>query len=203
MILFNLLITFLIGGNAFADEAVSPLKHEILKNEGVYQTRSYAAYFVAETIYNTENNETSRDAFMRLFRYISGYNQVQESIEMTVPVTDQKSVEIEMTVPVTDEQQGSAVAMHFMIPSRFSESEIPAPLDPRVEIVEIPARKMAVITFSGYDTKARRATKEKQLRNWINKQKELKILEGPIFAGYDAPEVPADERRNEVMFVIE
>ena len=95
-----------------------------------------------------------------------------------------------MTAPVTTEVEGTEQTMSFMVPSRFTMQTVPQPTNENVVIKEVEARKVAVITFSWYATDARNARKAEELRQWIKEDTNLKIIEGPITAGYDAPFTP-------------
>ena len=188
-------LTFLVLLNAYAIER--PV-YTVLEKDGAMEIRQYEEYFVAQTEYDGSTSE----GFKRLFKYISGHNKAQLEIEMTAPVTRQDSVEIEMTSPVTIENGSDSKIMSFLVPSRFSESEIPVPLDERVQIIKIPSRIVATHTYSWFATQSRNQRKAEELKSWLEKNNDYQIAEGPIYAGYDAPMTLPNKKTHEMMFVL-
>jgi hypothetical protein len=87
------------------------------------------------------------EAFGILFRYISGQNRTHRGIEMTVPVISDgpSSRRIPMTRPVLSDE-GS---FSFVMPPSLAREDVPEPSDERVRLVDIGARKLAVLRFSG------------------------------------------------------
>lgn len=180
--------------------------YSVLESEGSKQIRSYDSYFVAQTSFNEDEGESTTDAFRRLFRYITGENKKAEKVEMTAPVTindSESSVEIEMTAPVTITESKRLGRMTFMVPSRFSESEIPTPTDPRVKISKVPARLVATHTFSWFSGSQKQARIARELREWLDTRPEYKIVKGPIYAGYNSPFSLPFLRTHEMMYVVE
>jgi DNA gyrase inhibitor GyrI len=127
-------------------------------------------------------NAGGNSGFRKLFGYITGKNQNQESIAMTTPVF------------ISDERR----KMAFVLPAKSSSGQISAPLDPSLSIKKIPAGRFAVLRFSG----GRSSTLETQslslLRTWIAK-KGLTAAGSPIYGYFDPPWTPGFLRRNEVM----
>jgi hypothetical protein len=101
-----------------------------------------------------------------LFDYISGANQADAEIAMTVPVeTTSGSQKIEMTAPVETQVDGTgSTTMRFFLPSRFTAETAPQPTDDRVRIVTIPEQSFAVLTFSGSRSEQAVSAKEEELR---------------------------------------
>lgn len=128
--------------------------------------------------------------FGRLFRYISGSNEGNQTIAMTTPVFMLKT-------PV--DPQGS---MSFVIPTEASNQAVPQPLNSQVEIGNRPGGLYAVIRYSGRDSEKARFNKAAVLKSWIenNDFSETGVTE---FAGYDPPWTPAFFRRNEILIRIE
>merc|ERR1712000_510063 len=86
----------------------------------------------------------SSKMFKKLFRYISGGNQGQESIDMTIPVLS-KMTPVENpfgTISMTKD-------MCFYLGSTHQDNP-PAPLDPKVNIVESEEMTVFVHRFGGY-----------------------------------------------------
>jgi hypothetical protein len=71
---------------------------------------------------------------------------------MTAPVgqvVEPVSENIAMTAPVTLAKNDSGYAIQFTMPKEFTLNTLPVPNDKRIEILEIPARKVAVYKYSG------------------------------------------------------
>ena len=164
--------------------AIEEPRYQVIEQDGAFELRDYAAYLVAETRVEASFTEAGSEAFRRLFRYISGNNAAQQKIAMTAPVTQ-----------VAD-ADGYRVA--FVVPSRYSASTVPEPLDPRIEIRAVPARRVAVWRYSGRWTQERYDQMERQLREAIA-ARGLSVDGPPVLARYDPPFMPWFMRRNEVL----
>ena len=88
------------------------------------------------------------------------------------------------------------------MPAKYTMKTVPEPLDPTVTIKEIPARKMAVIRYTGTWSRKRYEEKRNLLEDFIRRHG-LKITGEDIFARYDPPFQLWFLRRNEVLFPIE
>jgi len=56
---------------------------------------------------------------------------------------------IEMTAPVISEETERGWYISFNMPKQYSKETLPIPNNSEVKIIEVPAEKFAVITFSG------------------------------------------------------
>ena len=88
------------------------------------------------------------------------------------------------------------------MPESFTLSSLPKPKDDRVELREIPAKKVAVIKYSGTWSKERFEDHEKRLNNFLQ-EKGIQTKGNPIWAQYDPPFMPWFMRRNEIMIEID
>ncbi len=134
-------------------------------------------------------------AFQILFRYIAGKNKSSSGIAMTVPVvsTGQTFQRIAMTRPVLSDED----SFSFVMPSSFSMATIPQPLDPRVKIIEVGPRRLAVLKFSGRITTDSLREKEDRLVEVLEKRK-IGFKGPPFLMRYNSPGTPGFLRRNEV-----
>jgi hypothetical protein len=173
-----------------------------VRDAGRFEIRDYAAHLVAETTVPANATAASDAGFGRLFEYITGANRSRQDIAMTTPVT-RSGVQgggenLAMTVPVTDTRRGDSVVVAFVVPAQFTLATVPQPTNPDVRIRAVPARRIAAVRFSGYWTDAAFAAEEAALRAFIRDEK--LVATGPAeLARYDAPFVPAEERRNEIL----
>jgi hypothetical protein len=193
----------------------------VIETSGGVELRRYAPYVVAETFVDGKLGTASNQGFRRIVAYIFGANTAagsttdSQKIEMTAPVTVEpiavpakSSEKIEMTAPVTVEPVGADTAdalataqrwrIQFAMPARYSLETLPRPNDPQVVLRQEPARRQAVVVFSGLagEERVRKATAE--LRAWLA-AKGLEPI-GPVrLARYDPPWTLPFWRRNEVM----
>lgn len=170
--------------------------------DGGVEVRRYEPRLAAEVeIAGATPDEESERAFRALFDYIAGANAGGaggEKIAMTAPVEIARAPEkIAMTVPVEQARSGAGTRMRFFLPARFTRETAPAPSDPRVRVVEMPAETLAVLRFSGAAPDDEVARRRDEL---------LRALQGsrwtpdgePVSLSYDAPFTLPFVRRNEV-----
>jgi hypothetical protein len=125
-------------------------------------------------------------SFMRLFRFISGKNDRQEKISMTVPVL------------MTGAESGT---MSFVVPKKISLKGIPKPTDPSILITTMPGGNYAVYRFSGRARPADYGKAVDALSHWCAAHH--LVSEGsPLLASYNPPWTPGFMRRNEVMILL-
>ena len=177
-------------------------KYTVLEKEPPFEVRSYAPMIVAEVQVNGNLDDASSQGFRLIAAYIFGQNQVNEKIAMTAPVTveDQavKSAKIAMTVPVGIEPNAGKWTVSFVMPSEYTMDTIPKPINPLVQLRQIPAVKKAVIRFSGFYNQQKVDEKTLELEQWI-KSRNLQSAGTPNFARYNPPWSLPFMRRNEVM----
>ncbi len=182
---------------------IEKAKYQVIEKEGKFQLRQYKTQIVAETVVESDFDEAGNMAFRRLFNYISGENRKKESIAMTAPVNQKSSSEkIAMTAPVNQQQSEGNYIVSFLMPSKYTMETLPEPLDSSVRLRQIPARKVAVIRYSGSWSRKKYEAKKALLEEFI-KKKGLKITGQDIFARYDPPFQIPFLRRNEVLFEVE
>lgn len=116
------------------------------------EVRRYAPQLVAETTVSASDRDSGRNAAFRLlFDYISGANRAQTKVAMTTPVeTAESSQVLAMTTPVEAAPAASGgTTMRFFLPAEFTAETAPQPTDPRVRVMVVPERTLAVVRFSG------------------------------------------------------
>jgi hypothetical protein len=181
--------------------AIEEPAFRVLAQDGAFELREYSPYVVAETRVQASFASAGNIAFGRLFRYISGNNVSQQKIAMTAPVTQSRGEKIAMTAPVSQVADGAAYRVAFTLPSQYTLETAPQPLDPSVEILEVPARLMACWRYSGRWTEASYRDSEQQLRAAIQ-ARGLEARGEPILARYNPPFTPWFLRRNEVLIPV-
>jgi hypothetical protein len=147
LLLIHCLIFFAATGEGMALEEA---KYTVLLKEESFELRQYEPHIVAETMVEGDYDKAGNEGFQRLFKYISGENQKKQSIAMTAPVSQDAGPEkIAMTAPVSQERTGGQWRIAFVMPSEYTMDTLPQPVDPKVSLRQVPARRMAAITYSG------------------------------------------------------
>lgn len=161
--------------------------YQIVKEYDEFEVRSYeATLFTSVKLSSDKYEESSSKGFRILAGYIFGGNERNEKISMTSPVT--MSLEDSMT-------------MMFMVPKKLKKEELPKPNQSDIEFKEIPAKKMAAITFGGW-------ANDEKIKKF--KKKLIKYLEAEgipyanrfYFFGYNSP-YEVFNRKNEVVVELE
>lgn len=204
-----LMITFMIlGGHLMtkANAAEEP-PHTVIWSQGSMEIRDYEPMILAEVEVDGDMVEAGNRGFRPLANFIFGDNTRPESqssaaIEMTAPVIQARSDKIAMTAPVTQARtDGQTWRIAFVMPANWNMDTLPRPNDARVEISQMPARRMAAIRFSGGPNEKKFETKAKELSDFLEKEG-YQIVGEPIYARYDPPWTPTFLRRNEVLIEI-
>jgi hypothetical protein len=183
--------------------ALEEAKYTVLEKADDFELRQYEPHIVAETFVEGDFENVGNEGFRRLFAYISGTNRKKESIPMTAPVGQEPSSEnIAMTAPVGLERAGPQWRITFLMPPNYTMATLPEPVNPRVQLKEMPGRLMAALIYSGTWSKDRYEEKEAALRDML-KQKGLKPAGEPVFARYNSPFSLWFMRRNEVLIPVE
>ena len=202
--LISVLTTILLAGcSVFGIRSADESNYQVLNDYGHIQIRWYPALTVAETEVSADYKNSSSQGFQRLAGYIFGNNKKQQKITMTAPVLQKQQTEtMAMTAPVIQLKSGSVWLMAFVLPSGYTVSTAPVPLDSAVLIKEIPDKKVAVIRYSGSLSEQSIEEKAEELKNWLSKQGYQAIFPSRS-AAYDPPWTLPFLRRNEVHIDIE
>jgi SOUL heme-binding protein len=185
--------------------AIEKPQYRVVQEVQGIEVREYAPYLVAETEVSGTREEAGNAGFRRLADYIFGKNRGEKKIAMTAPVAQQEGARIAMTAPVTQQEApgggSSSWVIQFMMPSEYSRDILPEPLDPAIRIREVPARRVAVLRYSGTWSEERYLEKLAELRAAMEKAS-LRAVGEPVWARYDPPFVPWFLRTNEILVEI-
>jgi hypothetical protein len=164
-----------------------------------YEVRNYEKSTWVTTSHSTmegpstdRQNKTRREMFFKLFDYISGKNEEQQKIEMTVPV-------LRKITPGAGPFCKTTKDMSFYVTQEF-QGNPPVPSAEDVNVTHLPAQRVVVKTFSGYTTEAKDLEEATELAELTMDKYDL---EKDYFfaAGYNSPWQFLG-RRNEVWFVV-
>jgi hypothetical protein len=196
-----LIAIFIFGVNSVM--AIEEAKYNVLKKDDRFQIRDYAPQVLAEIIVDGSIEQAGNKAFSRLFRYISGENRSRDKIEMTAPVSqDPRGGKIKMTAPVSLQPAEGRWAVSFIMPASYTLETLPVPDDTGIILREVPARRMAVVRYSGFWSEKKYLRYKKNLESWIHKEG-LTITGDPIWARYNSPFTLWFLRRNEILIQVE
>lgn len=194
---------------AIAAAAAGPLMsrveqpdYTVVETQGAVEIRDYARMIAAETSVEGEREAAIGEGFRRIAGYIFGDNAPREQIAMTAPVQQQKGSKIAMTAPVQQQSTNGTWSVRFIMPKQWTMETLPAPADGRVKLVPAPARRFAVIRFSGSATQAALDAKTAELQAFV-RARNLKTAGEPLYAFYNPPWTLPFFKRNEVMLELE
>lgn len=196
-----LLTTSIIASCAVSD--VERPKYQITsQNDNNIEIRKYEPKLIAEVEVAGNRDQAIDDGFQILADYIFGNNTVQQSIDMTAPVQQERSTKIAMTAPVEQQKSNDSWKVSFIMPSKYTLQTLPMPNDKRIKIIEVPSKKYITIEFSGFISDDNINEHQQKLLDYISQNK-LKPLSQPKYAFYNPPWTLPFMRRNEVMVEIE
>jgi effector-binding domain-containing protein len=186
----------------FFGSRVEQADFTVLEKMNGYEIREYPAHIVAQTSVRGSYGESLSKGFRIVAGYIFGGNTKQQRIAMTAPVLAQKggktSERIAMTAPVVATSEGDAQIISFGMPRSYTLETLPAPNDPRVKIVMIPAKRYAVMRFSWYRSDARVKRMQEKLLSALTRDG-IVAQKSTAYAGYNAPWTPPWMTRHEVL----
>jgi hypothetical protein len=159
--------------------------YEVELRRGNFEVRRYAAMRIAATTVDKTWSEALNEGFRRLAGFIVGGNRAH--------------AQLGMTTPVLGTGDGSGFHFAFVLPPG---APAPAPEDARVGLDEIPARRVAVLRFSGRHDASTIASHKGELTHALVTNG-LTPRGEATFAAYDPPSTLPLLRRNELWVEIE
>jgi len=193
----------LIGGAAlyiYREKQTEEPDYRALATDGDFQIRDYPTITVAETVVEGPRRQALSDGFGQLADYIFAKSRDGEKLPMTVPVMQDAGDPMASDPPLFDDELEGGWRTRFVMPDGREADDLPAPPE-GIELVEIPARKVAVISFAGRPDDRELTEQEDRLRGWLARRGETSEAE-PEYAFYNSPVVPGLLRRNEVWLAL-
>jgi len=182
--------------------AIDEPSFRVIESAPPVEIREYAPYVVAETRVAGGFRDVGNEGFRRLFAYISGENRGATKVAMTAPVTQQAASEkIAMTAPVTQQADGDVYRIAFVLPSQYTLESAPVPTNPDVRLVQVPARRVVAVRYSGLWSAENYKEALGQLTSFAQ-QRGLQLTGEPVYARYDPPFMRGFLRRNEILVEI-
>ena len=188
----------LIGGAFFVlqERKTEEPDFRALKTDGDFQIRDYPAITVAETVVQGPRKAALSAGFGIIADYIFAKSRPGEAIAMTVPVVQDSGDPMASDPPLFDDELEGAWRTRFVMPAGRGADDLPAAPE-SIELVDLPPRKVAVVSFSGRADDRMLAEAEDRLRGWLARHGETSSAE-PEYAFYNSPMIPGPLRRNEV-----
>ncbi len=200
---FFSLATLALGLMPATSHAIEEPAYTITRTLNGIEVRDYAAYTVAEVLVEANADDAGNLAFPILAGYIFGKNKGERTMAMTAPVTQTAvPMKMEMTAPVTQTPSGSGFLVQFVLPGGITLANAPEPLDSRITLREIPAKRVAVIRYSGFWSESNYKEHLAKLQDEL-RAAEISWSGNPVFSRYNAPFTPWFLRRNEVWLQLE
>ena len=172
-------MTLFSYSNVMANEEA---KYDVVKSNEIYEIRKYSDRLAVQALNTNQNN-----SFRKLFNYISGDNETNEEIKMTIPVTQM-------------EKKGN-MTMQFYLPANFNKDNVPNPSRSDVEIINIEGGYYAVTRYSGRASDKNFIKHKEILENELKKDN-ISIVGSAIKATYNGPFTLPMLRRNEAMLEV-
>jgi hypothetical protein len=182
--------------------AIEEPPYTVESNTDTYEIRKYEKVLVAETLVQEGFEDAGNAAFRILADFIFGNNKSQTKIAMTAPVTQQPvSEKISMTAPVTQTAQKGGYLVQFVMPKEFTTETLPMPIDQRITIRELAARRVAVHRYSGSWSEDNYKEELDVFRKALTKDN-INVVGEPTLSRFNSPFSLWFLRRNEIWFEI-
>ena len=189
-IILGVIIVLFLASQIFfmsSQKNIEQYPFKVVKTYDNFEIRNYeATLFTSVKLATSEYDKASSRGFSVLAGYIFGGNEKEEKIAMTSPVA------------MTLEEN---TTMMFMVPKKYTKENLPTPNDASIEFKEMPAKKMAAITFGGWADNKKIKSYKKKLTEALDKEG-IKYSNNFLFLGYNAP-FETFNRKNEVIVELE
>jgi hypothetical protein len=164
-------------------------EYSVVATSDRYEIRRYDSYLAAETTVDGEFDSTGNTAFRRLAGFIFGRNSESVKMNMTVPVTRQRT-------------ETNSYRYRFVMERAYSEEALPRPVDDSVSLVRVPGGYFAAARYRGRRNEAQYRRAEDRLVAALERDR-VEVIGSPFSAVYDGPFTPPMMRRNEVLIPVE
>lgn len=169
----------------------------LLESHDCFEIRQYGPMVVAEAHAEGARKEAIKNGFRFLADYILGGNHQNKQIAMTAPV-----MELPADPSFSPVLQGKKWKVHFVLPENYSLETAPQPKSDQISLIAIPARKIAIVRFSGRTGDDNVIPQIEKLNKFLLSKK--LSARGPlVFAYYNPPWTLPFLRRNEIMVEIQ
>ena len=163
-------------------------KYSLVREYGDFEIRFYRSSTIA-TINSVARtySELSGPGFRKLAGYIFGDNASSEKISMTAPVQ----------MEIND----SGSTMSFVMPSAYTQNNVPKPNDPNVKIKSTADEYVAAIKFGGFASDKDLKIYSEKLKNLLD-HNQISTIGNYRYFGYNPP-YQFVGRRNEIVVSVQ
>lgn len=200
LILVGIIILAGLAGSIMSN--VEQPDYTLVRSKGNIEIRDYPPMILAEVEVSGERKQAISAGFKILADYIFGNNTSSKKMEMTTPVTSEHSEKMAMTAPVLQEQHMDKWKVRFVMPKKYSFETLPKPNSKDVILIPLPARRFAVIRFSGLADDENIKLHTDELEAYIVAEK-LNPIGRTALAFYNPPWTLPFLRRNEIMIEVD
>lgn len=191
----------------FTMKNVKSPKYTVVKKQVNIEIRQYNPMLIAEVSVDGDREQAAGKGFQMLAGFIFGENHKQnqhsKKIKMTAPVLQQKNEKIAMTAPVIQTgNDKNTWQVKFVMPQQYTKLSLPTPNNEDINIVDVPAKKVVVIRFSGTASKSNLQRHKEVLFEYIKKH-QLRTTGAVEYAFYNPPWTLPMMRRNEIWLELE
>lgn len=177
--LFTIMQSFIY----YSSSSIEKHAYKVLKEYDDFEVRQYeTALFSSVVLSDSTYEESSNKGFRVLAGYIFGGNDTGEKIAMTSPV----AMEI-----------GDSTKMSFMVPSGYTEENLPKPNNDKIFFEKKEGSVMAAIRFGGWANDERIEEYKQKLIVLLQKEG-ISHSDKFMYLGYNPPYAVVN-RRNEVV----
>ncbi len=201
--MLKILVSLVIVTMPLLSQAIEEPNYDVVQQLDGAELRQYAAYVVAQVLVSGPADQAGSQAFPILAGYIFGKNKGARKFDMTAPVTQAAApLKMEMTAPVTQAAADGGYLVQFVLPKGVSLASAPEPIDPRVQLREMPSRRVAVIRYSGLWSQGNYDEHLGKLQATLRAAK-IAWTGEPTLSRYDPPFTPWFMRRNEIWLTVQ
>lgn len=162
---------------------IETYSYNVLKSYKNIEIRQYEANLFASIKLTTNNfKQNSSKGFSILAGYIFGGNDKKEKISMTSPV--------KMSLK-------DSTTMMFLVPKKYTKENLPIPNNTSIKFENIPAKKVAAISFGGWANDSKVESYRSKLIAGL-KSRGVEYTDSFFFFGYNAP-MEIFNRKNEII----
>ncbi len=162
--------------------------YSVLSRDGDFEIRDYAPLVVARHSMRGTYRQAVNEGYIRLERYFTRENSVPEAMKIAPPI-------------MVRDDLAAGWTMMLALPPEYRVETAPRPLDRRVEVVELPRRRVAVVKFRGRVGERAMRAQVARLKAWLA-GRGLAHRADFTMASYDPPWKPASMRRAEILVTL-
>ena len=202
---FFVITVLLLSGTIMS--RVDEPKYKVEETSEDIQIRAYEPMIQAQVVLEGVRKVAIRTGFLVIADYIFGNNESKKNGDAELSEEEGGSGEkISMTAPVLQQTRDAHKSektekiwvVSFVMPQSHTLDTLPTPNDSRVQLTSLPAKRFAVIRFSGLADDESINLHLAKLTHYIYDHK-LKIKGEPMFAFYNPPWTLPILRRNEIL----